>query len=115
MISFMSRCLQWAVECFDTDIVFNKQERNCRFLEESLELVQSLGLPKDKAIKLVDYVYSRLVGESLQETGGVQLTLNILCAINRIDLESCGKAELKRAWSIIDKVRAKQLTKDIKG
>jgi len=60
---FQQRTRLWIEHCFGLEIANDKDERNHRFLEESLELVQSLGCTKEEALKIVDYVYGRPVGE----------------------------------------------------
>lgn len=69
----------WMLECFGPDIAADHNERNHRFLEESLELVQACGCTAQEAHKLVDYVFPRPKGERQQEAGGVAITLNALC------------------------------------
>lgn len=56
--------------CFGEQISKDKVERNHRFLEEALELVQSLDCTKSEAHQLVDYVFDRAKGEPPQECGG---------------------------------------------
>ncbi len=109
--SFQTRVNDWAVKCFGAEISKDKTERNHRFLEESLELVQSIGCTKSEAHQLVDYVFDREVGEIKQECGGVMTTLAVLCAANGIDMNVCGEVELQRIWSNIDKIRQKQAAK----
>ena len=86
-------------------------ERNHRFLEEALELVQSLGCTQSEAHQLVGYVYGRPVGEPVQELGGVMVTLAALASCHDMDFEEAGETELARVWSKIDVIRAKQLAK----
>lgn len=104
---------QWTIKCFGEQISNDKIERNYRFLEESLELVQSLGLTKEEAYKLVDYVYNREIGEPIQEVGGVYVTLNALCNANDIELEYAAELEISRIHQpeIIEKIRLKQANK----
>jgi hypothetical protein len=40
---FQKRVLEWMMACFSMEICRDGMERNHRFLEEALELVQSLG------------------------------------------------------------------------
>jgi hypothetical protein len=101
----------WLLECFGEEISFNISERNHRFLEESLELVQSLGCTKSDALTLVDYVYGRPLGEPFQEVGGVMVTLAALCVASNLNLEECAETELARIWTKIEKIREKQATK----
>lgn len=101
----------WTVACFGEKIADDKVERNHRFLEEALELVQSLGTTPSEAYQLVDYVYSRPAGEPTQEVGGAILTLAALCNAQGFDLDTCGEVELCRVLGKIEKIRAKQAAK----
>lgn len=109
--SFQARCMKWILAWLNTNLVWNKQERNQRFLEEALELVQSLDMDKETAHKLVDYVFNRPRGEPKQELGGVMNTLAILSETNSMSMWADGEAELVRCWNNIDKIREKQKAK----
>lgn len=109
--NLQSRVFPWLIECFGEQIAKDKVERNHRFLEESLELVQSLGCTPSEAHQLVDYVFAREVGDPPQETGGVMITLAALCLANQLDMHECGEVELARIWTKVDKIRAKQASK----
>lgn len=109
--TFQARVNEWMVKCFDADTCKNKSERNFRFLEESLELVQSLGCTRAEAIELVDYVYGRPLGEPQQEVGGVMVTLAALCLASDFDMNDCGEKELTRIWAFINKIREKHYSK----
>lgn len=108
---YQSRVREWLLACFGEEIASDVVERNFRFLEESLELVQSLGCSKDEAMSLVNYVYERPVGEPSQEAGGVMVTLACLCGSNGLDMNSCGETELARIWTKVEAIRAKQAAK----
>lgn len=73
--------------------------------------MQACDTTADEAHALVDYVYSRPVGEPSQEVGGVMLTLAALCLANGLDMEAAGATELDRVRSKIDQIRAKQAAK----
>lgn len=109
--SFQANVADWMLACFGEDISRDVVERNHRFLEESLELVQSLGCTKSEAHQLVDYVFNRPVGAPLQEVGGVMVTLAALCNAHRMDANWCGKTELDRVWTKVEQIRAKQAAK----
>ena len=109
--TFQNRVNPWLIECFGVEIARNKPERNHRFLEESLELVQSLGCTKEEAAMLVDYVYGRDVGDPPQEVGGVMVTLAAACLANNLDMHDNGETELKRIWTKVPQIREKQRTK----
>lgn len=109
--SFQARVHPWLMACFGPLISGDREERNHRFLEESLELVQALGCTKDDAHKLVDYVFDREIGEKNQEVGGVMVTLAALCLANDMDMHWNGEVELKRIWTKVEQIRAKQAAK----
>jgi hypothetical protein len=108
---YQERVHDWAIACFGEAIANDRVERSHRFLEEALELVQSLGMTRDDCMRLVDYVFRRPAGHASQEVGGVMVTLAALCSANGIDLEDAAEAELRRVWIDIDKIRAKQAAK----
>ena len=109
--SFQGRVQPWMMECFGAHISADKQERNHRFLEESLELVQACGCTQSEAHQLVDYVYGRPVGDPQQEVGGVMVTLAALCLAQGMDMHAAGEVELARIWTKVEKIRAKQAAK----
>lgn len=111
--AFQSRVRPWLLECFGAEIASDRVERNHRFLEEALELVQALGCSAHEAHQLVDYVYGRPVGIPAQEVGGVMVTLAALCLASGLDMHDAGDVELARisAPEIAAKIRAKQAAK----
>lgn len=108
---FQARVQPWLMACFGEVIAGDREERNHRFLEEALELVQSTGCTVHEAHQLVDYVFGRAVGEPHQEVGGVMVTLAALCWANDLDMHQCGETELSRIWTKIEAIRAKQAAK----
>lgn len=111
--SFQARCMKWILAWLQSNLVWNKQERNQRFLEEALELVQSLDMDRETAHKLIDYVFDRPKGEPKQELGGVMNTLAILSETNSMGMWEAAEQELTRCWNDIDKIREKQKGKPI--
>ena len=111
--TFQNSVRDWILECFGSEISDYKPERNQRFLEESLELVQSCDMSPEDAHRLVDYVYSRPVGDKVQEVGGTLVTLAALCGAHRIHMELAAEDELLRIQKkdVMEKIRAKQATK----
>lgn len=91
---YIDRVQHWMLKCFGETITMNAAERNHRFLEESLELVQSCGCTAREAHQLVDYVYDRPIGEAFQEVGGVAITLAALCIANKIDMNDAERSSL---------------------
>ncbi len=101
----------WMLACFGRRISNDVTERNHRFLEEALELVQALQCTRSEAHQLVDYVFNRSVGQVKQECGGVALTFFALCNAIEVEVGEVGKKELARVWGNIEKIRAKQAAK----
>lgn len=110
-MAFQPMVQPWLLACFGPEIAGDREERNHRFLEEALELIQACGCTVSEAHQLVDYVFGRPVGEPRQETGGVMVTLAALCLANGIDMHEAGWAELQRIWTKVEQIRAKQAAK----
>ncbi|MEM1189894.1 MAG: hypothetical protein AAGI72_15285 [Pseudomonadota bacterium] len=104
---------EWMLACFGPEISSDTNDRNFRFLEEALELVQSLGCTKEQALQLVDYVFAKPVGDPIQEVGSVRVTLAALCNANAINEDVAAGIELERIWSLKDEIRAKHDRKPI--
>lgn len=109
--TFQKRATVWIQDCFGDAIADSIQERNLRFLEEALELVQAGNMSKEDAHKLVDYVFSRPLGETNQEIGGVMITLAALSRVHGTNMLDCGEEDLAMARINTDKIRNKWETK----
>lgn len=109
--AFQYRVNDWMQQCFGEKIAADVTERNHRFIEEALELVQATGITKSEVLQLVDYVFSRDIGEINQEIGGVMVTLAALCNALGLDAAKAGETELARVWTKIEKIREKQANK----
>lgn len=101
----------WLMECFSMEVCRDTAERNHRFLEEALELVQAKGCTRSEAHQLVDYVFGRPAGDPFQEAGGVAVTFAALCDAGNINVDDAANTELARVWTKIEKIRAKQAAK----
>jgi len=112
-VNYQKRVLNWLTACFSMEICRDVTERNHRFLEEALELVQSTGCTASEAHQLVDYVFGRPPGEPFQEIGGVKVTLSALCSSIDQDEDLAAEAELTRisAPAVMEKIRARQAAK----
>jgi hypothetical protein len=108
---FQDRVRPWMFACFGPTISADCDERNHRFLEESIELVQACGCTASEAHQLVDYVFGRPVGEKKQEAGGVMVTLAALCLAQGMDMHEVGEVELTCIWGKVEQIRAKQAAK----
>lgn len=112
-LAFQVRVRPWLLACFGEVIADDGMERNHRFLEEALELVQACGCTEEEAHNLVVYVFARPVGERSQEVGGVMVTLAALCLAHKLDMHKAGEVELGRISQpdVIAKIRIKQANK----
>ena len=109
--SFQSRVQPWMSACFGEALAQDKAERNHRFMEESLELVQACGATAGEVHQLVDYVFGRAAGDRKQEVGGVMVTLAALCLAHELDMHGAGEEELALIWAKVDAIRAKRAAK----
>jgi hypothetical protein len=91
---FQKRAQYWAKKCFGLTLATDRNERNQRFAEEAIELVQACGMSERAVLGAVAYVYNRPVGEVRQEVGGTYTTLALLCAANGIDMVAEGEKDL---------------------
>jgi hypothetical protein len=109
--AFQAQVASWVLHCFGARIAADRTERNHRMGEEALELMQSLGCTASEAHQLVDYVFSRPVGDPHQELGGTMVTLAALAQAAGLDMHAAGRDELARVWTKAEKIRAKQAAK----
>lgn len=114
---FQACARKWFEECFSPGTLTNKRERAFRFLEEALELFQSMDCTAEEAQELVTYVFGRPVGDPYQEVGGVTTTLAALCCAADINLGMAAQDELIRVNSpeVMDKIRAKRAGRVVPG
>lgn len=105
----------WCQETFEGIASWRTdKERAYRFLEESVELFQSVGMEKEDAYKVVDYVFGRPVGEPSQEIGGTMVTLLALASHLGLDVNEALIEEYERITrpEIQQKIREKQKAKN---
>lgn len=109
------RVTRWLVNVFGRGALINVEERALRFGEESLELIQSLGVTQHQAEALVKQVYAKPPGDQEQELGGTTVTLAALCAITGLDADRAYRTELNRVHqpAVIAKIKAKHATKAV--
>jgi len=106
----------WIHEAFGG--VFNQdvKERSLRFLEEALEVVQSAGLSRADADKILTYVYTRPVEPQVStEIGGAFTTLCAVASCLQVDIGLAYSVDRNKRWENMDKIRAKQEMKAGKG
>jgi hypothetical protein len=109
--TFQERVNDWMLACFGPELSKDRIERGYRFLEEALELVQSLGCTRSEAYQLVEYVFGRPAGHPSQECGGVMVTLAALSNAASMNMYDYGEIELELNWTNIESIRSKQKDK----
>lgn len=93
------------------DTPIQPQVRVLRFLEEALELAQSMGISQEKALEQVAYTYARPPGEPRQEFGGTVFTLANVGVALGLDLIEEGHRAVDEANARIPEIRAKSKSK----
>lgn len=111
--TFQESVKPWMLDCFGDRIMNDVIERCNRYLEESLELVQSLDYSKEDVYQMVEYVFNRPKGDPPQEIGGVMVTLAALCLAINHDMHKEGLRELVRINNpeVMRKIQLKQMRK----
>jgi hypothetical protein len=107
--NFQGRVVDWLRACFKSTTATNQMERGNRLLEETLELLQATGYPRERVAELTTYVYGRPVGEPHQEAGAVMVTLAAFCWTAGVDMREAGERELDRVSTpaMVERLRAK--------
>lgn len=114
--TFQARNAAWLADAMADDPT-DLPERVARFGEEALELQQALGMSREDAHALVDYVFDRQTGEPAQEMGGTLTTLALLAIVAGLDMAECGERELARCSTapVLAKIRGKRATRAGRG
>lgn len=109
--SYQERVNAWLVSCFGDEAAYDRIDRTHRFLEEALELAQAGGCSRDEALTLLNYVFSRPIGDVAGETGGVMVTLAGMAHAHEVDMVAAGEAELERNHRRTAAIREKRSRK----
>lgn len=113
MEKFQTEVEAWMDLCFGQMIAGDKEERNWRFLEEAIELVQACGGNAQDAHQLVDYVFGRETGKPDKEAGDVAVTLCALLSAHGFRLQDCAETVLCMNWENTEAIRQKQASKPL--
>jgi len=89
----------WILNTFGAEEATHVPQRGLRLVEEALEAGQAAGVTKSDALKVLDYVYSRPVGDLSQELGGVEVSMLGLAAAAGINAELAAQREVTRVLS----------------
>lgn len=91
-----ARVFDWGCRAFGNDQMRSPQQRALRLIEEAIELAQSVFADKDQLHRLVDYVYSRPVGQVEAELGGVGVCLLAMAECVRVNADETEEREVAR-------------------
>jgi hypothetical protein len=92
-------------------------ERRDRNFEEGIETAQAFGMTREEAIALVEYTFSRPVGDPMKELGSQILTAFSLAVEAGIDAMAAAEADLEKLQrpETIARIRAKRATRHGRG
>lgn len=91
---------RWARDCFGDEEATSIPQRALRLLEEAIEAAQAAGVDREVAGNLVEFVYSRPVGEVGQELGGVAVCVLALAEAAGVDAETEECREIDRVLTL---------------
>ncbi|TXH35241.1 MAG: hypothetical protein E6Q98_15710 [Rhodospirillaceae bacterium] len=107
-----TRIRSWVLTSVGREAFESRQERAARVLEEAIELAQAEDLPQPQATALVRHVYSKPIGDPVQETAGIGVTLIAYAAAAGISLPVVIARELARIEALpADHFRKRQQAK----
>lgn len=108
---YQERVREWVSDTFSEEVLFDVMERCFRFVEEAIELGQSLGMSREDMYRQITYTYGRPPGDPTQEIGGVMVTVNAMATAIGVDLLQAAETELSRNIKNASAIREKWLNK----
>src|SRR5580692_786925 len=93
------KVINWAKEAFGEEEATSLSQRGLRLLEEAAEAFQACGRTEDMAHKMIEYVFSRPIGEIGQELGGVGVCVLALAAAAKLSADAEEEKETNRVIS----------------
>lgn len=94
------RIARFVATAFGSSLVMNKWERAMRCAEEALELAQAEGVSEEDAKRLVNRVYSRPVGDPLQEGAGLGVCWLVWTLTHDADPMDIVQTEIERVEAL---------------
>lgn len=114
--STQTEIAHWVEGVFGTDCLYNMIERGERVGEETFELMQAIGIPRERINEIADYVYSRPVGVVEQEIAGVGTTIHAFAHAWGVSFANEVEKELARVQALpIEHFRNKRKEKVAAG
>lgn len=110
------RIARFVSRAFGTSLVMNKWERAMRCAEEALELAQAEHVSEEDAMRLLKRVYSRPIGEPLQEGAGLGVCWLVWTLTHDADPMEIVVREIERVEALpTDRFKKKQNEKAMLG
>ena len=108
-----NRIAAWAVKVLGEEAATNIPERSLRTAEEAIELAQACGVDAASVHRLVDYVFSRPVGNPAQEIAGTMVTLYAMAAAVGVHADTEFEIEVERIHQpeVIERCQRRQIEK----
>lgn len=91
-----AKIFTWTQAAFTVEQATSLPQRGLRLLEEAVEAYQAVGGDPAMAHRLVDFVFSRPVGELGQELGGISVCLLALAAAAGLSADAEEQREVAR-------------------
>jgi len=103
----------WVAGTFGYEVLADKQERNARFFEEVVELMQVRGMTVAEMVAIIHDKMTKPVGELDQEVGGVLITFLALCESGDVDVDTAYANEWNRVqpMEVRNRIAAKSALK----
>lgn len=111
-----SRVDIWLRDCVGHEVADNLEERNNRFCEEALELLQACGYTRQQIDAMADVVYSKSPSTDIAGAcADVMVCLMPLARARQIDLTTALRETIKRNWANSNAIREKNRHKPIRA
>lgn len=106
----------WLRDCVGDDVAENLDERNHRFCEEALELLQACGYKLKDVMSMAAHVFEKEPSTDIAgECADVLFVFFPLIKARDIDLGTAFRTALDRNWANSDKIREKNRHKPIRA
>lgn len=101
----------WGMATFGPNVMGDKREQVIRFLEEAMELAQSLGLDVEDTLRIAQFVFQRKPGKPRKEIGDVAIMLSYLSRLEGTTIEDAHRQQLSEVIGRSNIIREKRKNK----
>lgn len=111
MSDLQQRFDAWLRDTMGSEIANDVGERNWRFAEEAVELLQACGMKVEDLLRVVATVYEKEPGDPAVEIGDVLCCLYPLATARGYCVETLAEHTLRRNYDNQERIRAKHVAK----